>query len=51
MDQLETAFALAIRKWLSEQKLDDAAGKRIFSRIVKRMKDPGKDKEHAQTDK
>ena len=50
MDKLETAFALAIRKWLSEQKLDDAAAKRIFNRIVNRMKDRRKDKDHAKTD-
>ena len=50
MEKLETAFALALRRWLSEQKLDDAAGQRIFNRIIKRMREPGKDKDHAETD-
>ncbi len=50
METLETAFALALRRWLSEQKLSDAAGKRIFGYIKRRMKEPGKDKTHAEFD-
>lgn len=51
MTEPEALFALALKKWIAEQKLKDHVGRRIFARILKRIKLTEEDMQYAESDK